>query len=122
MADDLVLDINSAERTVALLDRFGAHHVAVAHAELPATGTFLQGGFAVAGQNTLISEGTGQVYCLAFAAVDCGQEATFDMLHTRMPMPMPVAGQFPTPSHSSPAFRRVRHTDTWEGSVPPGRR
>lgn len=118
MADYLVLDVNAAERTVALLDRFGAYHVAIAHAEVPAMGTFLQGGFAIAGQNTLTSEGTGQVYRLEFAEVDCGQEATFDMLHTRMS----VASHAAPKPHTGPAFRRVRHTDTWEGSVPPGRR
>jgi hypothetical protein len=81
MAEFLVLDSDTQQRRVALMDRFGAYHVASVADAPPAIGVCLHGRGIAKGFALMHDPACGQVYRFTILALDCGQARTLQWLH-----------------------------------------
>lgn len=114
MAEFIVIDVNAGQRLIALLDRSGRYHVAVATASMPPIRAYVRGFNPERGFGLLVEVQSGQVHRIVFEAVDCGQERALERLHESVPAPGPTRPA----AAAAPAFRASRSKDQWDLLAP----
>jgi len=116
MAEFIVVDVNAEQRLIALLDRSGRYHVALATAGVPPIRAYVRGFNPERGFGLLVEVQTGQVHRIVFEAVDCGQEQALERLHEGVPAAWPM--RHVSAATPAPPFRASRSQDQWDLLAP----
>jgi hypothetical protein len=105
--------VNAERRMVALLDRAGRYHVALATAGTPPVSAYVRGFHPERGFGLLIDARTRLVHRILFEAIDCGQDKALELLHGCLQATSPMARNIaPEPPAVPSAVTRTM--DPWD--------